>query len=67
MEARTDKYLLDRKTAAERYSMSVRGLEEMYKQHPDFPVIRVGRKVQIHQKLADDWFAQHVGGKIEME
>lgn len=63
----TDEYLLDRATAAARYGMSVRGLEEMYKRHPDFPIIRRGRKVLIHRKRADEWFDGYVGSEIEMD
>lgn len=66
MEARTDEYLLDRQTAARRYGMSVRGLEDMYKRHPDFPIIRRGRKVLVHRKRADEWFDDYVGGEIDM-
>jgi hypothetical protein len=67
MEARTDEYLLDRQQGARRYGMSVRGLEDMYKRHPDFPIIRRGRKVLIHRKLADEWFDAYVGKVIDME
>lgn len=67
MEARTDEYLLDREKASARYGMSIRGLEEMYKRHPDFPIIRVGRKVLIHRRRADEWFDEYVCGEIDMQ
>lgn len=59
-------YLLDRQKAAERYGMSIRGLEDMYRQHPDFPIIRRGRKVLIHRERADEWFDQYIGDEIDM-
>ena len=62
----TDEYLLDRATAAARYGMSVRGLEEMYKRHPDFPIIRRGKKVLVHRRMADEWFDERIGETIEM-
>ena len=67
MEARTDEYLLDRQTAARRYGMSVRGLEDMYRRHPDFPIIRRGHKVLVHRQRADEWFDAYVGDVIDME
>ena len=53
-------YLLSRKEAAERYGMSVRGLEEYYKANPDFPLVRLGpRKVLVHRDKADEWFTKY--------
>ena len=50
-------FLLTRKEGARRYGMSVRGLEEYYKRHPDFPIVRLGpKKVMIHRERADAWF-----------
>ena len=62
-----EQYLLNRQQAAERYGMSVRGLEDMYRQHPDFPIVRLGRKVLIHREAADRWFDSFLGGVIERE
>ena len=62
-----DAYLLDRHQAAARYGVSVRGLELMYKQHPDFPIIRVGKKVLVHRRKADEWFDDYIGDSIELE
>lgn len=58
--------MLDRKDAAERYGMSVRGLETLYTRNPDFPIIRVGRKVMIPVKAADEWFESYIGEQIAM-
>ena len=53
----SEAYLLTRKQAAQRYGMSVRGLEEYYKRHPGFPLVRLGpRNVKIHREQADAWF-----------
>ena len=53
----SEAYLLTRKQAARRYGMSVRGLEEYYKRHPDFPLVRLSKKnVKIHREYADAWF-----------
>ena len=60
-------YLLTRKNAAQRYGMSVRGLEEMYKRHPEFPIVRVGRKVLIHRDKADAFFTSYVLDVVETE
>ena len=60
-------YLLTRKNAAARYGLSVRGLEEMYKRHPEFPIVRVGRKVLIHRDKADAFFTSHVLDVVETE
>lgn len=50
-------YLLTRKDAARRYGMTIRGLEDCYKAHKDFPLVRLGRRnVKIHRKRADRWF-----------
>ena len=57
-------YLLDREKAAQRYGVSVRGLEEMYRRNPDFPIIRWGRKVLVHRERADAWIDEHVGEEI---
>ena len=57
-------YLLSRKEAAQRYGISLRTLNKLYKQFRDFPVIRQGRKVLIHRERADAWFTEWIGGKI---
>ena len=58
-------YLLTRKQAAERYGLSVRGLEELYYRHPEFPVVRVGRKVLVHREKADEFFSSYINGTVE--
>lgn len=60
-------FLLTRKNAARRYGLSVRGLEEMYKRHPEFPIVRVGRKVLIHRDKADAFFTSYVLDVVETE
>ena len=51
-------YLLTRAAAAKRYGMTVRRYEEFYKLHPDFPLVRIGRRVMTHRIRADEWFDQ---------
>lgn len=60
-------YLLDREKAADRYGMSVRSLEDLYRRHPDFPIIRRGRRVMIHRQRADEWFDSYIGDEIPMD
>lgn len=60
-------YLLDREKAADRYGMSVRNLEDLYRRHPDFPIIRRGRRVMIHRQRADEWFDNYIGDEIPMD
>lgn len=62
-----DRYLLNRQEAADRYGISVRGLESLYKRYRDFPVLRLGRKVLIHRERADQWFTDYIGTEIDME
>lgn len=59
-----ERYLLNRKEAAERYNLSLRQLDELYRRNQDFPVIRAGRKVLIHRERADAWFTDWIGGEI---
>lgn len=50
-------YMLTRAMAAKRYGFSLRGFEEYYKRHEDFPLVRVGRrKLLVHRERADQWF-----------
>lgn len=60
-------YLLDREKAADRYGMSVRSLEDLYRRHPDFPIIRRGRRVMVHRQRADEWFDSYIGDEIPMD
>ena len=60
-------YLLTRKAAATRYSISTRQLDEIYRKDPEFPILRVGRKVLIHRDGADDYFSRYIGDVLETE
>lgn len=60
MEARTDGYLLTREQATRRYNISLRTLVELYRRDPDFPVLRVGKKVLIHREQADEYFTRNI-------
>ena len=58
-------YLLTRKAAAQRYSISVREMEMLYRRDPEFPILRVGRKVLIHRDGADEYFTRNIREVIE--
>lgn len=59
-------YLLTRKEAAKRYGMTVRGLEDYYKAHKDFPLVRLGRRnVKIHRERADRYFDDLADAQME--
>ena len=58
--------LITREQAAERYNISLRTLDSLYKRHKDFPIIRVGWKVLIHREAADRWFTEWIGATIDL-
>lgn len=60
-------YLLTRKAAATRYSISTRQLDEISRKYPEFPVLRVGRKVLIHREDADEWFSNYMWDVIAVD
>ena len=57
-------YLLTRSAAAYRYSLSERELDRLYRTHPEFPIIRKGRRVLIHREGADAFFTRYIGDDI---
>lgn len=59
-------FLLTRKAATERYSISLRQLDELQRRDPEFPVLRVGRKVLIHRDGADAYFTRYIREVIEV-
>lgn len=67
MEARTDEYLLTREQATRRYNISLRTLVELYRRDPEFPVLRVGKKVLIHRQEADKYFTRNIREVIATE
>lgn len=58
-------YLLTREQAIQRYNISIRTLEMLYRRYKDFPVLRVGRKVLIQREAADRWFTEWLGGTVD--
>ena len=60
-------FLLTRKAAAARYSVSIRTLQEMYRRDPEFPALRIGKKVLVHREGADEYFTRNIGEVIETE
>lgn len=67
MDARTDEYLLTREQATRRYNISLRTLVELYRRDPEFPVLRVGKKVLIHREQADEYFTRNIREVIATE
>ena len=57
-------YLLTRSAAAYHYSLSERELDRLYRSHPEFPIIRKGRRVLIHREGADAFFTRYIGDDI---
>lgn len=57
-------YLLTRRAAAYRYSLSERELDRLYRTHPEIPIIRKGRRVLIHREGADAFFTRYIGDDI---
>ena len=57
-------FLLTREQARRRYNVCIRTLQEMYRRDPEFPVVRVGRKVLVHRDQADAYFTRYIGDEI---
>ena len=57
-------YLLTRRAAANRYSLSDRELDRLCREHPEFPIIHKGRRVLIHREGADAFFTRYIGDDI---
>lgn len=60
-------YLLTRKQAAERYNMSQRQFDALYRRHPDFPILYIGKRVMVHREQADAFFTRYIRDVIEMD
>ena len=60
-------FLLTRQEAAERYGISLRQLDKLYRRNPDFPALRIGNSVRIHRERADDWFTESIGTTIDVD
>lgn len=60
-------FLLTRAQATHRYNISLRTLVEVYRRDPEFPVLRVGRKVLIHRDGADEYFTRNIREVIDTE
>lgn len=58
-------FLLTRKAAAMRYSIGQRTLDDLYRRDPEFPALRVGKKVLIHREGADEYFTRYIRDVIE--
>lgn len=60
-------YLLTRKMAQQRYSIGQRTLDDLYRRDPEFPALRVGKKVLIHREKADAYFTRYLREVIDTE
>ena len=60
-------YLLTRRMAQQRYSIGQRTLDDLYRRDPEFPALRVGKRVLIHRELADTYFSRHIRDVIETD
>lgn len=59
-------YLLTRKQAAKRYGIAQRCFDEIYRRDPEFPIIRVGKRVMVHRDEADNYFTRNIREVIEV-
>lgn len=60
-------FLISRSQAARRYGMSQRQFDELYRRHPEFPVLHIGRRVMVHREEADAFFTRNIRDVIEMD
>lgn len=60
-------FLLSRNEAAKRYGMSLRKFDELYRTHPEFPILHIGRRVMVHRDEADAFFTRNIREVIEMD
>lgn len=60
-------FLLTRVQATQRYNISLRTLVELYRRDPEFPALRVGKKVLVHRDGADDYFTRNMREVIDTE
>lgn len=60
-------FLLSRSEAAARYGLSQRQFDELYRRHPDFPIVHIGRRVMVYRDGADAFFTRYIGDVIEMD
>ena len=67
MERSETPYLLTRKEAAERYSISERQLDRLIRRDRSFPAMWIGRAVKIHRERADQHFTEALRTTIYTE
>lgn len=60
-------YLLSRNEAARRYGISERQLDRLQRSDPEFPWVRIGRRVLVHRDEADAYFTRNIREVIETE
>ena len=59
-------YLLTREQAAKRYGLAQRVFDEVYRRDPEFPTLRIGKRVMVHRDKADEYFTRRIGEVIEV-
>lgn len=59
-------FLLTRQQAAKRYGIAQRCFDEIYRRDPEFPIIRVGKRVMVHRERADAYFTRYIREVIEV-
>ena len=60
-------FLLSRAAAAKRYGMSQRQFDDLYRQHPEFPILHIGRRGMVHRDEADAFFTKYIRDVIEVD
>ena len=59
-------FLLTREQAARRYGLAQRIFDQLYRNDPKFPTLRIGKRVMIHRDKADEYFTERIGDYIEV-
>jgi len=62
-----DEYLITREQAARRYGLAQRIFDQLYRNDPEFPSMRVGKRVMVHRQEADKYFTQRLGEYIDVQ
>ena len=59
-------FLITRQQAARRYGLAQRVFDEIYRRDPEFPIIRIGKRVMVVVSEADAYFASRIRESIEV-
>ena len=61
----SEAFLIHRGEAAQRYGLSLRELEYLYKRDRSFPMVRNGRSILIVRDEADKYFRDRIGENLK--